>query len=40
MVSGPIFSAVAAGALLADRRRFAGPSAVPSTAATASGTAA
>jgi hypothetical protein len=39
MVSGPIFAVIAAGVLLVDRQRFAGASAVSSTAATASGTA-
>lgn len=38
MVSGPIVAVIAAGVLLIDRQRFAGMSAVPSTA-TASGTA-
>ena len=40
MVSGPIVAVIAAGILLVDRERFAGASAVASTAATASGTAA
>jgi hypothetical protein len=39
MVSGPIVAVIAAGVLLIDRKRFADASAVPSTAATASGTA-
>jgi hypothetical protein len=39
MVSGPIVAAIAAGVLLADRQRFGGVSAVPSTTATVSGTA-
>ena len=39
MVSGPIVAVIAAGVLLVDRQRFAGASAVASTAATASGSA-
>jgi hypothetical protein len=39
MVSGPIVAVIAAGILFIDRQRFADASAVPTTAATASGTA-
>ena len=39
MVSGPIVAVIAAGALLVERQRFAVASEVPSTVATASGTA-